>query len=284
MLAFDTREQFLNSRRGKIGASDAAVIMGESPYSTPYKLWRLKLGVDEKAKMLPHMQAGLDIEDEARDWFYQTTGIQVFPYQIQHPTIPYMIASLDGISLDKTTILEIKRPSLKDHEIAKNTGKPPKKYWIQIQHQLECTHLDFEYYLSFYKDDPILLTVKRDHDYIKTLLGREAEFFNCMTQIIEPDLIDADFEKRDDDDWNFTSCEVKEYKDKIKELEKKLQVSENRLFFLSNGKNCEGNGVRIRQIVRKGNIDYLAIPQLKDLDLEQYRKEPSKYWKINIGK
>src|SRR5512135_1888144 len=120
MLAFDTREQFLNSRRGKIGASEAAIIMGESPYSTPYKLWRLKLGIDVPADIQPHMQAGLDIENEARKWFHNETGIEVFPYQIQHETIPYMIASLDGISLDKMTILEIKKPSLKDHEFAKN--------------------------------------------------------------------------------------------------------------------------------------------------------------------
>lgn len=280
MLAFETREQFLNSRRGKIGSSDAAIIMGESPYSTPYKLWRLKLGIDSPTETLPHMQEGLDVEDEARLWFHMKTGIEVQPYQIHHDTIPYMIASLDGISQDKSTILEIKRPSLKDHEFCKNNAKPPKKYWIQMQHQLECINLNYGYYLSFYKDDPILLTVFRDHNFIKTLLGKEAEFFYQMTNLVEPDLIEDDYEKRDDEDWNFTSCEIREYKDKIKELERKLEISENRLMFLSQGKNCEGNGVRIRQIVRKGNIDYNAIPDLKVIDLEKYRKEPTTFWTI----
>jgi len=284
MLAFDTREQFLNSRRGKIGASDAPVIMCESPYKTPYQLWRLKLGIDPQPICLPHQQRGHDIEQEARDWFFKRTGIQVHEYQIHHPVIPYMIASLDGISFDRLTILEIKNPNIEDHEYAKNHNKPPKKYWIQIQHQLECTHLDIGYYLSYYKDDPVLLTVKRDNDFIKTLLGREAEFFNCLTQLIEPDLIDADYVKRADYEWQVCSDEVREYKQKIKDLERKLDLSEKRLISISEGKNSEGFGVKVRQIVRKGNIDYASIPELKCVDFEQYRKEPSKYWKIHIGK
>ena len=280
MLAFNTREEFLNSRRGKIGASDAPKIMGECPHTTPYKLWRLKLGIDVPDDIKPHMQAGLDIEEEAREWFHHKTKKYVQPYQIHHPVIDYMIASLDGISDDKTTILEIKRPNINDHEFAKKTGMPPKKYWIQIQHQLECTYLNFGYYLSYYKNDPVLLIVKRDQDFIKNLIGREAEFFHMMTNLVEPELIDADYEKKDDEEWNFTSCEIREYKDKIKDLEKKLEISENKLIHLSKGKNCEGNGVRIRQVVRKGNIDYTAIPDLKIIDLEKYRKEPKTYWTI----
>jgi hypothetical protein len=32
--------------------------------------------------------------------------------------------------------------------------------------------------------------------------------------------------------------------------------------------------------IRKGAIQFLEIPEIRDLDLEKYRGEPVEYWKV----
>ena len=43
-------------------------------------------------------------------------------------------------------------------------------------------------------------------------------------------------------------------------------------------------GCKIQTIERKGSVDYKQIKTLQDVDLEQYRKPPSKYQKISYLK
>ncbi len=280
MIQFNTREEFLKSRNGKIGASDACIIMQVSPYQTPYKLWRNKLGLEAPQQIKSHMQEGLDIEDEARAYFYDQTNVKVFPFQIQHSKINYMIASLDGVDSSGKIILEIKRPCLEDHEYVKKNKKPPKKYFPQLQHQLECANLNKAFYLSFYKNDPCLIEVERDDEYIKNLLGKEAEFYKCMIDLSPPELTDKDYIEKNDEEWIKESCLFLENKKKITELEKSLELSRSNLIKLSNGRNCQGNGIILTKIIKKGVIDYKSIPELIDVDLEEYRKPFSEYYKI----
>lgn len=40
-------------------------------------------------------------------------------------------------------------------------------------------------------------------------------------------------------------------------------------------------GRKITNAERKGNVDYSKIPELKNIDLEKYRKKSSKYWKFS---
>lgn len=280
MNQFNTRQEFLSSRNGKIGASDASIIIKESPYSTPYQLWCVKLGIDKPKEIMPHMQEGLDIEEEAREYFFQKTGIKTFAYQIKHETIPYMISSLDGIDFDGKNILEIKRPSNEDHEYVKKYKKPPKKYFPQLQHQLECANLNVAFYLSFYKNDPVLIEVERDDEYIKVLLSKEAEFFKYMTELTPPPLVDRDYIEKNDEEWKKETDFYKETKKSLEEIELKLEDSKNKLIKLSSGQNCLGNGIKVTKIIKKGIVDYKSIPELKNIDLEQYRKEHIEYYKI----
>ncbi len=45
--------------------------------------------------------------------------------------------------------------------------------------------------------------------------------------------------------------------------------------------SCGGNFV-FDCTIRKGTINYAIIPELKNLDLEQYRKEPVVAWKLSM--
>jgi len=66
----------------------------------------------------------------------------------------------------------------------------------------------------------------------------------------------------------------KEYED----LEKRLLDD---LKALSNNENSEFGQFRFQKIERKGSINYAAIPLLKEIDLEPYRRqEPIVAWKL----
>ena len=149
-------EEWLEFRKNKIGASDAPVIMEVSPWNTPYELWLEKIGQKKNSKATKPQERGLLLEDIALAHFTLETGISMQKDVILHPSLNWMMASLDGISEKKDFAVEIKCPGKVDHAQALS-GKIPDKYFPQLQHQLEVTGLEMIYYFSFDGLDGILL-------------------------------------------------------------------------------------------------------------------------------
>ncbi len=172
-------------RRNYIGASDAPAIMGVSPWTTPAQLYRQKVGLDivEKTFM---MQRGNELEEEARYIFCNEMQLSVYPVRVLHDKIHYMMASMDGLSFDRKIALEIKCPGKKDHEIAAS-GEIPEKYFPQLQHQMETLDIDEMFYMSYSKAAYYILKMNRDLQYCKTLVEKEARFYECLKNSIEPD-------------------------------------------------------------------------------------------------
>lgn len=85
------------------------------------------------------------------------------------------------------------------------------------------------------------------------------------------------FEKRDQE-WEEAAKELYT----IKEQRKYLQAVEIRLTSklksLSNDKNSRGNEFTFYAVTQKGLVDYSSIPELKNVDLEQYRKAERQAW------
>jgi putative phage-type endonuclease len=275
---------WLEMRKTKIGASDAPVIMLESPWKTPFELWQEKLGIiPEKARSSYVqnyiMNPGLEIENKARLDFFLKTGVQVTPKVVFHDKYEWMMASLDGIDDKGEIVLEIKSAGKEDHFLARN-GKIPPKYYPQLQHQMELTKVGEITYNSVNDGDNVYVQVKRDDKYIKRMIDHEEQFYDCMSSFIAPKLCERDFTKKEDDIWRMMAGNWLQIQEQMEEMEKKDKEIRERLIFLSNGRNSIGGGVRLSKIVRKGAINYDEIEELKSLDLERYRKKPSEYWKI----
>ncbi len=274
-------DEWLAMRRTMIGASDAPVIMGVSPWSTKHKLWQEKLQLIEPRKATKAMRDGINGEDEARVSFINETGIIMAPDVIFHKGNHFMMASLDGISPDGKSIVEIKRPGQADHEVAKS-GQVPEKYFPQLQHQLEVCELEMTYYYSYRNaKDVKLLKVYRDDKYIKRMKDEEEEFWNCMNEFIAPKLTERDYEEKDDDIWNASATQWMEVTCEIQVLEKREKELRELLISQSQNKNSKGGGVRVSKIVRKGSIEYSTIPELALVNLENYRKSPIETWRIS---
>ena|SRR5271170_632170 len=81
-------------------------------------------------------------------------------------------------------------------------------------------------------------------------------------------------------EWEECSRRWIDVNKKIKELEIELEALRDRLVSLSSGSNCRGFGISVSSIKRKGNIDYSKIPELKNVDLEKYRKPETESWRV----
>lgn len=183
--------EWLQWRTYGIGGSDAGAIMGTSPWCDALELWQRKLGLIPEIQSNAAMQRGHDLEPDARLLFEMEYGLAMPAACFEHDEFPYVRASLDGVSIDRNIILEIKCPGSTTHAEAL-AGKIKPYYYTQMQHQMAVTGAELCYYWSYNPDwqDRTLRTKKievpRDEEVIKRLFEREAEFWNCIETKTEP--------------------------------------------------------------------------------------------------
>jgi putative phage-type endonuclease len=270
-------QEWLSFRNTKIGASDAPIIMQKSPWTTPYQLWKLKMGLHTTEEN-ESMRRGLQLEPNARQKFIEVSKIEMSPAVGIHDDIDYMSSSFDGLSKCRKYALEIKCPVGQDHEMAMD-GAIPEKYIPQLQHQMEVSGLDSIFYFSYKNDQSYnIITIEKDLNFIKDLLKQEKAFWECVKNLEAPDLIDRDYIPRNEEEWLLLAKEFLELSD----LEEKKEMIRKKLIALSGNSNSIGGGIKLSKITRKGNVDYKAIPELKGLDLEKYRKGNIETYRIGV--
>ena len=272
--------EWLEYRKSKIGASDAPIIMGVSQWDTCFTLWEKKLGLKYEAEMSFAMKRGHDLEEEARKSFEKYTGLIVFPQVMQHPKHEWMIASLDGIDFAHENIVEIKCPGFDDHSIALS-GKVPDKYYPQLQHQLEVTGLDKAFYYSYDGSYGKLLEVKRDDSYIKLMVDKEKAFWKCLQNLEPPELSDKDYISKDDELWSMAAESWIKCNTELQYWKAREEEMRESLIALSSGNNSKGGGIKLSKFIRKGNVEYKSIPELRGVDLDKYRKRPIECWRVS---
>lgn len=172
-------------RKNHLGASDAPVVMGMSPWKKPIDLWREKVGLHVDRKETGPMLYGKQEESNALLSFNKELKANFRPVVKFHPSIHYMMASLDGFDEIRNEIMEIKCPGKKDHELA-SKGEVPKKYIAQLQHQIVVCCLDWIYYCSYSRESQHYFKVPRDQEFIDIMLEKEAEFWDCVVNFREP--------------------------------------------------------------------------------------------------
>ena len=269
-------------REGKIGASDAPVIAGVSPWSTPLQLWEEKLGLRKLRETNSAMQRGIDREEQARVCFERLMQVEVLPQVLTHPKKEWMIASLDGLSIDGLTAVEIKCPGKYDHDLAKTYNEIPTKYFPQLQHQLAVSGLQSMYYFSYLDNhDYALIEVPRDDDYILLLMRQEERFYECMQSFTPPDATERDIEHKTDAEWLRVATEWRTCTALIKELTDLEAMLREEIIALAGEKNCLGAGIEVKKISRKGTIDYDAVAKDMCINLERYRKKPTLSYRIS---
>ena len=169
-------------RKTKITASDAGTIMGLNPYMDRQALLEEKCGIRPEREITYRMQRGQLLEPVALKKYEDFTGNLMVPLVKINPFINWMMASLDGISIDQDLIIEIKCTHAKNHAMARS-GKIPEYYYPQIQHQLCVCDIDLCHYYSFDGVDGVVVPVFRDKDFISRMIDLEFTFYEEMMKL-----------------------------------------------------------------------------------------------------
>lgn len=267
--------EWLEWRNKGIGASDAPIIMGVSPWKTPYKLWLEKTTGQSDFQGNEATERGHALEDAARRCAEKQLSRLFLPHCKEHQKRPWMRASLDGISMDKE-ILEIKCPYKpnrldSDHQKTKE-GKIPEKYWPQLQHQLEVYGARKGWYFSFDGQEGVAIPFERDEKFISELLKKEKAFWECVQELKAPKLTEKDYQIIEEVEALKKSQKVLELKKQLEAIHAELDPLEEELKDRYCQNTCALIGdLKFTRFVRKGMINYNLVPQLKGVNLEKYR-------------
>lgn len=143
-------------RAAGLGGTEAGVILGLNPYETFISVYEAKTN-PEYSKVFSDsgvaaMQHGKKLEDTARHTFSDIIGKKFTPTCAIHKEYSFIRSSLDGISDDYTTLLEIKCP-YRYKNFEKHCEAILPYYYAQAQHQLLTTGADLLYFCSYYSDN-----------------------------------------------------------------------------------------------------------------------------------
>ena len=153
------REQWLEYRRKGIGGSDAAAILGISPFRTGRDLYYDKLNIvtaDDNENWV-QLEVGTLLEPLVAKIFAHKTGYKIYrrPFMFQHPLYPWMLADLDymvELPDGTTAILEIKTTNYnaKDNWWYNGEEIVPIYYESQGRHYMAVMNIDRVYFCCLY--------------------------------------------------------------------------------------------------------------------------------------
>ena len=193
-----SREEWLAYRRMGIGGSDAAAILGISPFRTAADLYydKRNLSVNDNEGNWVAMEAGHLLEDLVARIFAKKTGLKVYQRKsmFRHPYHPWMLADLDYLVEmpdGSTAIRECKTTNYNARDKWEYDGKPivPPYYESQGHHYMAVMNLNRVYFCCLYgnnEDETIIRCIERDMDYESELIALEEEFWTSHVQAQNP--------------------------------------------------------------------------------------------------
>jgi putative phage-type endonuclease len=269
-------------RRKHRNASETPVVLALSPWLTPYQLWTNKMGITEPV-VTPAMLRGTELEPAARAAYEARTGFVMQPLVLVDGEYS---ASLDGLTLSGDRLVEIKCPFKgRDSTLWKTieAGRLPEHYQWQVQHQLMVTKAGVADVFVFDGTDGIQLEVTPDPITWPQIHTAWDAFMRCVTDAQAPPLTARDTRVRDDPEWLSAAAAYLELRTAYDELSAKVDNAKARIAGLAAHAKEEGGGVSVTRLWKRGNVDYKKIPQLKGLDLDQYRGQPREETRITIA-
>lgn len=173
-------QDWVSWRQDGIGSSAAPIIMYDSLEDSPFQLFQRLLGVRKEKADNKFMARGRKLEPYGREAYANKTGRYVEPACYEHPAFPHLRCSTDGAYPTKAPklVVEVKMPDEITTHLTAREGQVPNQYWAQVQHHLMVTGAAMCHYVSvWHKEEPVIVEVEPDSDYIQTLMEKEQEFW-----------------------------------------------------------------------------------------------------------
>lgn len=190
------RKNWLDTRMQGIGGSDAAVIMGDNPWKSPYALWLEKTGQaqPEDLSNSEPVYWGTVLEEPVAKRFCEVTGKKVRRAGMMRNRFnSWMLANVDRLVIGEKAGLECKTTNAFSADQWKEDELPTNYYW-QCQHYMMCTGLPVWYIAVLIGGNHFdYKAVPRCEADIAALYDAEKQFWMVNVQgRIAPDLDGSD--------------------------------------------------------------------------------------------
>lgn len=272
-------DEWLAFRKNHLGSSDAAALMGVSPWLSPYKLWLEKQGL-YTVPMNPAMQHGVNMEETAREAASKVLGVELRPAVFVSVEHPFMMASLDAWNEEAKVLVEIKCP-LSENVFARfrDTEEIPCHYIMQLDHMLLVMGLQSCFFAMYY-DGNLKMTQHKLSPSWESLLNAELRFWASLKALEAPESDELALELVSGQEA--LESRLVAAKRALKEAEQAFEAAKKEAVELAGGRCIQFGAVKVVLRTRKGNIEYKAIPELRNVDLEKYRKKSTEWWEVSI--
>lgn len=286
-------KEWLEWRRQGLGASDAVIVMGISPYKTRRQLWENKLGLrpDDPESFITEL--GHKFEPMARAQFSLETDIDLeSDICLVHPEFKFLRASLDGHNFTQRTFAEIKMVGAKKMAEIKELKAPIAEHVPQIQQQFLVSGYERGFYIAYSltEDKSAIkdfchVPVVPDRPYMDRLFTELKSFWDLVLTQEPPELEERDVYEFKDRNVSNLAKQYKMLKAEIDELTEKFDKVESEIKSISSAHaKVKIGDLSINRVIRQGNVQYKNIPELASVDLDKYRGKASIYQTIKVAK
>lgn len=196
------RREWLEARRGGIGGSDIAAIVGKHPYKTAMDVWLDKTGRGQEREMTEAMDMGIRLEPVVMGMFQERhpdlRRKMIEPYTVYRSTRePWLLCTPDDIidSGDETpAVLEVKAPGMRQaHRWGDEaTDRVPEEHLLQCQWNAMVVGVPWIWLVPLiggqeYRE----YHLKQDPELAELLVNEAGEFWLKHVQADVPPPLDA---------------------------------------------------------------------------------------------
>lgn len=200
--SYKDRDAWLEARKQGIGGSEAAAVLGISPWVSPLALYLRKLNLMPEQESSERMQWGLDLEDAVAAYYERETGRKLYspkPYTIfksqEHPfmqcTIDRLIEQFDDRG---PGVVQIKTAG--PGQLAEWQEEVPLYYQIQIQHEMAVMGYKWGSLAVFFGDfKGFIADVEKNDRFVEILIEKEKAFWQRIQDQNPPPVDDSESSK-----------------------------------------------------------------------------------------
>lgn len=294
-IKFSSKQDWLNSRKRGIGASEASAIMGVSPYIKVNKLFKEKIadGDYQEGFVIPAMAEGAAKEEAILKRYAEQAGVKVSIEKdcfFVNDDYPFLFASLDGEQLDEDGALDkvIEAKLVRDEKYW-SLDKPPVHFYWQVMQQIAVTRPASMTGILVMENPKIedpnknfkVFAIKFDQEAFDDYLAKATDFWeNHVVPKVPYDLAMSDLDKE-------TQALYREYIEVDKQRAHWEEMAEGLKAKLreriSLGQNVEHEGINILSKIRRviATFDKKAFAKdHKELCAKYTEDKPSEVFSI----
>lgn len=293
--------KFINLKQGttewhqyrltRIGASDVANLTMTSSHTDKSKeaVAKSKLTPKYHGAFLENLfRQGHYWEEQVRDNL-SSQGYIFQPVVVEDEHNDRLFCSLDGYDPTTDTILEVKWTSVKDLFQSFKDGKLLKKYQDQVQWQLYITKAKSAWLVMVHEGESHTQVIEPDEAIWTELHSKATDYLtffdNNKERILKEAAPESSLVVEDEfeSDLSTLNEKITKLSKEVEELKKQKEEKAKHILEKYQTKKLNLRSMKVEMVSRIGAVDYTLVPQLKDVDLEPYRKKPSEYVKVTIS-